>query len=90
MFGGVFFTVFAYKSGLSNVAWESGKSWTLGTRQEVIHHKDNTEALPPLHQHPSPAHRVLGGGHRCHSIQAAINQRAPFGSSHVEEIKAYF
>lgn len=32
-----FCTVFAYRSGLRNWTQKSGNSWTLGTKQEVIH-----------------------------------------------------
>ena len=83
------FLVFACWSGLLNGAQKSGKGKTLGTRQ-VIHSKCDSTSLPRLHQYPFPHQQDAGRSTWCQYIQAAMNQRTPFGSSHVEKIRAYF
>jgi len=63
------------------------RTWT---QDKLSTTNGNTATLPPLHNTPSPTSGALEGGHGCQYIQAAINQRTPFGSSHVEKIRAYF
>lgn len=87
MFAGLFFTVFAYRSGLLNWAQKSGNSWTLGTKQEVIHKKWQGCSASPHHTRPRP---WLPRGQWCQAAETALNQRAPFGSSHVEKIRPIF
>lgn len=87
MFAGLFFTVFAYRSGLLNWAQKSGNSWTLGTKQEVIHKHWQGRSASPHHTRPRP---WLPRGQWCQAAETALNQRAPFGSSHVEKIRPIF
>lgn len=88
LFAGLFFTVFAYRSGFLNWAQKSGNSQTLGTKQEVIHKKwQGSRSASTHHTRPRP---WLPWGQWCQAAETALNQRAPFGSSHVEKIRPIF
>lgn len=52
--------------------------------------KNGTAAILPLHTTPAPAPAWLPWGQWCQAAETALNQRAPFGSSHVEKIRPIF